>query len=125
MTPVCVGIDVSKGKSTVSAYQWGDVIVIKAHDVPHTATALGKLVDSIRQLDGEVRIVMEHTGRYWLPIATVLYEAGFFVSAVNPNLISNFSDNKLRNIKNDKADSRKIARYGLKYWGRSYAVCSS
>jgi transposase len=116
MTYIRVGIDVSRGRSTVSAYQWGDIVVMKPHDVPHTTTALSELVASIKQPDGEVRIVMEHTGRYWLPAAMVFYEAGLFVSAVNPNPISRFSNNKLRNIKNDKADSGKLARYGLKYW---------
>lgn len=116
MNHICVGIDISKGKSTVSAYQWGDIVVMKPHDVSHTTAALGKLAAEIKQLGSEVRVVMEHTGRYWLPVATVFYKAGLSVSAVNPNLISSFSDNKLRNIKNDKADSRKLSRYGLKYW---------
>jgi transposase len=77
---------------------------------------LSDLVREIKGFSGEVRVIMEHTGRYWLCVAAVLYEAGVFVSAVNPNLISNFNDNKLRNLKNDKADSKKLARYGLKYW---------
>ncbi len=116
MTPTCVGIDVSKGKSTVSALGWGDIILMKPHEVPHTASALGELADSLRQLPGEVRVVMEHTGRYWLPIAQVLHKAGLFVCAVNPKLTRDFGDNKLRSIKNDKADSKKLSRYGLKYW---------
>ena len=116
MTYTCVGIDVSKGRSTVSAYQRGDIVVMKPRNVLHTATGLRNLAVELKQLGGEVRVVMEHTGRYWLPIATVLREAGLFVSAVNPNLISIFSDNKLRNIKTDKSDSQKLARYGIKYW---------
>lgn len=116
MTLVCVGIDVSKGKSTVSALGWGDIVLMKPHDVPHTASALNELAGSLRRLPGEVRVVMEHTGRYWIPVAQVLHEAGLFVSAVNPKLVRDFGDNKLRSIKNDKADSRKLSRYGLKYW---------
>jgi len=116
MTLTCVGIDVSKGKSTVSAYQWGDIVVKKPHDVPHTASALSELADSLKLLGGEVRVVMEHTGRYWLPVAQVLYESGLFVCAVNPKLVRDFGDNKLRSVKNDKADSKKLSRYGLKYW---------
>jgi transposase len=115
MTLICVGIDVAKGKSTVSALEWGDVVLIKPHDVPHTASALGELADSLKLLPGEVRIVMEHTGRYWLPIAKALYEAGLFVCAVNPKLIRDFGNKKLRSIKNDKADSKKLSRYGLRY----------
>ena len=116
MTLICVGIDVSKGKSTVSAFQWGDVVLMKPHDVAHTASALNELADSLRRFPGEVRVVMEHTGRYWLPVAQVLREAGLFICAVNPKLVRDFGDNKLRSVKNDKADSRKLSRYGLKYW---------
>jgi len=116
MSITCVGIDVSDGHSTVSAFAWGDQMVMKPHDVPHTVAALRELADEIRRLPGEVRIVMEHTGRFWLPIAGALRAAGLFVSAVNPKLIRDFGDNKLRILKTDKADSRKIARYGLRYW---------
>ncbi len=116
MMPICVGIDVSKGKSTVSVFGWGDVVLIKPHDVLHTASALGELADSLKRLPGDVRVVMEHTGRYWLPVAKVLFEAGLFVCAVNPKLTRDFGDNKLRSIKNDKADSKKLSRYGLRFW---------
>ena len=116
MDITCVGVDVSDGYSTVSAYAWGDVMVMKPHDVPHTAADLRGLADEIGRLPGEVRVVMEHTGRFWLPVAQTLRDAGLFVSAVNPKLIRDFGDNKLRSIKTDKADSRKIARYGLRYW---------
>ena len=46
---------------------------------------------------------------YWRPIALALKEAGFFVSIVNAMLIHDFSDNSLRKVKTDKADSMKIA----------------
>ena len=123
MNMTCVGIDVSDGHSTVSAYAWGDEMVMKPHDVPHTVGALCKLADEIGRLPGEVRVVMEHTGRFWLPIAQSLRAAGLYVSAVNPKLTKDFGNNKLRNVKTDKADSKKIARYGLRFWNdlRPYA----
>lgn len=116
MTLICVGIDVSKGKSTVSALSWDGVVLMKPRDIPHTASALGELASLIKRFDGEVRVVMEHTGRYWFPVAKVLRDAGLFVCAINPKLVKDFGDNKLRSIKSDKADSRKLCRYGLKYW---------
>jgi len=116
MDITCVGIDVSDGFSTVSAFAWGDEMVMKPHDVPHTVGALRKLADEIGRLPGEVRVVMEHTGRFWLPIAQSLRAAGLYVSAVNPKLTRDFGNNKLRNVKTDKADSKKIARYGLRFW---------
>ena len=57
-------------------------IVLLPFDVEHTAEGLKKLSTKLRQLDGEIRIVMEHTGMYWRPIAMTPKEAGFFVSEV-------------------------------------------
>ena len=59
---------------------------------------------------------MEHTGRYYEPVARFLHEEGIFVSAVNPKLIKDYGNNSLRKVKTDKADARKIARYGLDNW---------
>ena len=44
---------------------------------------------------------MEHTGRYYEPVATWLSDAGIFVSAVNPILIKDFGDDSLRTPKTD------------------------
>ena len=38
------------------------------------------------------------------------------MSVVNPKLISNVGDNSLRAVKTDKADAKKIAKYGLTNW---------
>lgn len=59
---------------------------------------------------------MEATGRYHEPVAQALHEIGSFVSVVNPKLIKDFGNNTLRKVKTDKADARKIARYGLQNW---------
>jgi transposase len=92
MTRISVGIDVSKGKSTVSAFSWDEKILIKPHDVPHTSDSLKKLATELKQLDGEVRIILEHTGRYWLPVAQALHSENLFVTAVNPKLIKDFGN---------------------------------
>ena len=59
---------------------------------------------------------MEHTGRYYEPLARELSLAGLFVTAVNPKLIKDFGAHSLRKVKSDKADSVKIARYTLDSW---------
>ena len=111
-----VGIDVSKGKSMVAVRRPGGQIVLPPIQVGHTAGELNQLVERLRGIGGNIRIIMEHTGMYWRPIAYVLKEAGFFVSVVNAILIHNFSDNSLRKVKTDKADALKIANYGLTFW---------
>jgi transposase len=111
-----VGIDVAKGKSVVAVLRPLGVVVAKPFEVSHTAMDLGKLSNFLKSLDGETRVVMEHTGRYWEPIAQVIHESGLFVSAVNPLLIREYGNNSLRRVKTDKADAKKIARYGLDNW---------
>ena len=111
-----VGIDVSKGKSMVAVLRPLGVVVVKPFEVSHTVADLRELSDFLRNLDGETRVVMEHTGRYYEPVAQVIHEQGLFVSAVNPLLIREYGGNSLRRVKTDKADAKKIARYGLDNW---------
>ena len=113
-----VGIDVSKGKSTVTIRRPGDIVLMPPCDIPHTQSAINALIQQIKALDGETKACMEHTGRYYEPVATWLSDAGIFVSAVNPILIRNFGDDSLRAPKTDKADSKKIARYTLDRWAK-------
>ena len=111
-----VGIDVSKGKSMVAILRPYGEIVSKPFEVRHTASGIYSLIEHIKSIDGESRIVMEHTGRYYEPLIHELSKSGLFVSAVNPKLIKDFSDNSLRKVKSDKADAVKIARYTLDSW---------
>lgn len=111
-----VGIDVSKGKSTVAVLQPGGVVVRKPFDVYHNKEDLQNLVTSIQSLDGDTRVVLECTGRYHLPIVNVLQNNGIYVSAVNPHLIKHFGNNTIRKVKTDPADAKKIARYTLDNW---------
>ncbi len=92
------------------------VTVAEPFEVGHTALELGKLAGFLKELDGETRVIMEHTGRYYESVAQVLHEQGLYVSAVNPLLIKEYGGNSLRKVKTDKADARKIARYGLDNW---------
>ena len=111
-----VGIDVSKGKSTVAIARPLGEIVAKPFNVPHTSTGMQELLSRLAAMEGDTRIIMEHTGRYYEPVAEQLSSAGFFVCAVNPKLIRDYGNNTLRKVKTDKADSLKIARYGLDNW---------
>ena len=119
-----VGIDVSKGKSTVAVRRPGGEVVLTPFTVHHSAEELEDLVRTLQGLSGDIRIVMEHTGVYWRPIALALKDAGFFVSVVNAILIHDFSDNSLRKVKTDKCDALKIANYALTFWTelRDYTV---
>jgi len=111
-----VGIDVSKGTSTVCVMRSFGEVVASPFEVTHTVSELGKLAGLLKSLNGETKVVMECTGSYHLPVARALHAAGFFVSAVNPVLIHGFGNNTIRKRHNDRADSVKIANYGLSSW---------
>lgn len=111
-----VGIDVSKGKSMVAIARPLGELIAKPFEVIHSASCINSLIKYLHTLDGDTRIVMEHTGRYYEPMAQQLAQAGFFVSTVNPKLIKDYGTNSLRKVKTDKADALKIARYTLDNW---------
>lgn len=110
------GIDVSSRKSMVAILRpFGEVVKLP-FEVCHSAEDLSSLAQQLKSIEGETRVVMEHTGRYYESIAKVLHEAGLYVSVVNPLLIKEYGANSLRRVKTDKADAMKIARYALDNW---------
>lgn len=113
-----VGIDVSKRKSTVTIRQPGDKVVLAPRDYRHTQSSINELIATIKSLDGETKVCMEHTGRYYEAVASWLSAAGIFVSAVNPWLIKDFGNDSIRAPKTDKADAKKIARFTLDRWAK-------
>ena len=106
-----VGIDVSKGKSTICVKCVREE-ALSPFDVNHTASELSELARLLKSLDGEIRVVMEATGNYHLPIASPLHSAGIFVSVVNPVLIHEYGNNSLRPAKTDRKDAEKLAALG-------------
>ena len=111
-----VGIDISRGKSMVAVLRPFGEVVMLPFEVGHSNAELNALAEQLKSIEGETRVVMEHTGRYYEPVANTLHNSGLFVSAVNPLLIKEYGGNSLRKVKTDKADARKIARYALDNW---------
>ena len=63
-----VGIDISKGRSTVAVMRPFGEVVISPFEVRHTDSELSELARRLKSLDGETRVVMEATGtttRQW------------------------------------------------------------
>lgn len=114
---ISVGVDVSKGKSTVCILKPYGEIVCSPFEVKHTEKELENLAGLLSKLDGEIRVVMEATGVYHLPILTFLQEKGYFVSVINPYSMKKYAkDNSLRGAKTDRLDSIMIANYGIDKW---------
>lgn len=114
---ISVGVDVSKGKSTVCILKPYGEIVCSPFEVKHVEKELEDLAGLLTKLDGEIRVVMEATGVYHLPILTFLQEKGYFVSVINPYSMKKYAkDNSLRRAKTDRLDSIMIANYGIDRW---------
>lgn len=114
---ISVGIDVSKEKSTVCILKPYGEILCSPFEVQHDESELKSLEEFLNRLDGEIRIVMEATGIYHLPVLTYLSDKGFFVSVINPFAMKKFAkDNSIRGAKTDKLDSIMIANYGIEKW---------
>ena len=111
-----VGIDVSKGKSTIAVLRPFGEVVASPFDVIHNDSDLNKLVELIKGLPGESRVVMEYTGTYFEPMAQFLHNNGIFVSVVNALLVHDYGGNSLRKVKTDKKDALKLASYALDRW---------
>lgn len=118
-----VGIDISKGKSMVAILRPYGEIISSPFEIKHSENDISHLIQHIKSIEGESRIVMEHTGRYYEPLAQQLSHAGLFVSTINPKLIKDFGNNSLRKVKSDKADAVKIARYALDTWTELKQYC--
>jgi transposase len=113
-----VGIDVSKGTSTVAIIRPFGEIIRKPFDVIHTPKELNELANLILSLEGESRVVLENTGKYSDPVIKVLNEAGIFVCPVNAKLIHDYGGDTIRRDKSDPIDSLKIAGFCLDKWAK-------
>ena len=111
-----VGIDISKGRSTVAAMRPFGEVVISPFEVCHTDSELSELARRLKSLNGETRVVMEATGNYHLPVAQALHDAGLYVSVVNAKLVHGYGNNELRRVKTDRKDAVKLANYDLDRW---------
>lgn len=113
MYMIAVGIDVSKGKSTVAVLNEDGSIRVKPYEVLHTADQLRNLAKMFRTSPENAVIVLEPTGHYHYPILKVFRDASLPVCLVNPYLMKKYGDAQLRKAKTDKQDSLRLARYAL------------
>ncbi|MBR4012821.1 MAG: transposase, partial [Clostridia bacterium] len=111
-----VGIDVSKGKSTLVIMRPFGEVVASPYEVDHTESELKDLARFLKSLPGETRVLMEYTGRYYEPIARYLHEADIFVSVVNAIIAHDYSKNTMRKVKTDKIDAIKLANMAIDHW---------
>ena len=113
---ISVGIDVSKEKSTVCILKPYGEILSSPFEILHTESDLSGLVTMLQRFDEEVRVVMEATGAYHLPVLSHLKENNLYVSVINPFVMKEYRCQGLRRAKTDRLDAKMIANYGINNW---------
>ena len=113
---ISVGIDVSKGKSMVCIMKPGGEVLKTPFEMLHSMESILHLVKLINSYDEEVRVILEDTGHYHLPVVTLFVEKGIFTCCVNALRMKKFCSQSIRRAKTDKIDAVHIAQFGLTYW---------
>ena len=112
-----VGIDVSKGKSTVAILSIEGEVIEEPFEINHDINGLNLLEEKLKDISKEdLKIIMEETGTYHLPVLGYLLDKGYFVVAENALKIKKYLDRGLRKAKTDKKDSYKLAEYACDNW---------
>ena len=110
---IAVGIDISKGKSTVAILNSDGSIRARPYEMHHSKAELDALIRYIRTVDDHAIILLEATGHYHYPVLRALLDAGISPSLINPYLMKKYGDTELRKAKTDKKDALRIAQYAL------------
>lgn len=112
-----VGIDISKGKSTIAILSIEGEVIEEPFEINHDVDGLNFLEKKTKDIPKEdLKIVMEETGTYHLPVLGYLLDKGYFVVTENALKIKKYLDRGLRKAKTDKKDSIKLAEYCCDNW---------
>ena len=112
-----VGVDVSKGKSTIAIMSAEGEIIEEPFEISHDIDGFELLENKLKKLPKEdLKIVLEQTGTYHLPVLGYLLDKGYFVTAKNALEIKKYLDRGLRKAKTDKKDAYKLAEYACDNW---------
>src|SRR5687768_9694520 len=104
MHPTTFGVDISA--------RWFDLALgTEVRRFPNTPSGIAACLAHLAASGGSVRVGMEATGSYHLPLATGLHEAGHTVFVCNPLSIARYSQAVLARTKTDATDARRIARF--------------
>ena len=112
-----VGIDISKGKSTIAVLSIEGEIIEEPFEIMHNEEGLKLLEEKMKGINKkDLKIVMEETGTYYLPVLGYLLDRHYFVTAENALKIKKYLDRGLRKAKTDKKDAYKLAEYACDNW---------
>ncbi len=107
-----VGVDIASREFTAASLVAGAKPTRESHSYAQTSTGFERFQTRLQAsgiVPGDILIVMEATGSYWIALATTLYHAGYAVSVINPAQAHYFAKAQLKQAKNDVLDAQTIA----------------
>jgi transposase len=115
---ISVGIDVGADFSMICIMSPNFDIIRKPFKVVHTdlesmAKAALTIKKAEEQFQMKSQVFLESTGIYHFPLFCYLRAAGLEVFVLNPLITNSNRSENIRKVKNDKLDSKKIAKLGL------------
>lgn len=112
-----IGVDVSKGKSTVCIVTIEGEVLEEPFEIEHTKEGMDSLLKKIEKYPKtSIKFLMEATGHYHFTLLNYLLEHDYFVSVINALVIKKYNDMDLRKVKTDKKDAYKLAQYASEQW---------
>jgi len=111
-----VGIDIGKGKHAATALSPQGEIIAQLASFPNTRQGVDQLEqETLRKAGGpgKVLVGMEATGHYWMCPYHELTRRGYACVVFNPLQTNARSRARIRKTRNDKIDSKTIARLVL------------
>ena len=103
ITPVMVGVDVSKAELVIARSDSKDL-----ERIANTAQAIGGW---LKTLAGRTKIALEATGTYHRTLATLAHQAGVELYLLDGYRLNRYRDGVGNRAKTDPADARLILRY--------------
>ena len=115
---ISVGIDVGSSFSFMTILAPDGSVIQKPFKITHNnKDSLEKAVSAIKKAEElyslESHTFLESTGIYHFPLFCYLTDCGLHVSIINPIITHSSKNGNIRKVKNDKIDSKGIAKLGL------------
>lgn len=115
---ISVGIDVGSAFSFMTILAPDGSVIQKPFKITHNnPDSLEKAVSAIKKAEElyslESRTFLESTGIYHFPLFCYLVDCGLHTSIINPIITHSSKNGNIRKVKNDKVDSKGIAKLGL------------
>ena len=122
MSNISLGIDISKSDISVALLKEKRTFKSKFANDDSGFRKLNQWLQKIQAPD--VKIAMEATGHYYVPLADFLHKKKYATYVINPFCIKSFANTRLSRNKTDEADAVIIAQYIKQNEARLYKPVS-